>query len=617
MSLKQEIETWVSALGHYDNNEFEEALKTFDGISDTSKILFNCGVIHATLGEHDKAIECYQRAIRLDNYLAVAYFQQGVSNFLVGDFEEALVNFNDTLLYLRGNTYINYEQLGLKFKLYSCEVLFNRGLCYIYLQQLQAGMGDLQYAAKEKVTLDHDVIDEAIREEAEGYTVFSIPVGVVYRPNSAKVKNLKTKDYLGKARLIAAADQGNTFTGFAGSEVRKASVPEVSRDDRPLESISFAASNLVKPGLTSRSRQHSAPPVNRNIFPPTPPPDHDQIKPTTIPTGTSPPPKPPAFTGRAHSVRNKPSRPERLDLNPSALNKELPRLGTVRTASEPRGPSRKHDSPRSKRDPPSSRGRLFMETTPLRSEDGMNANTNRFPDDLYDMYALRKPTRFSAERIPEEPNFDLNENNNLHTHRPNSRTRQSSRTRQHSRTRDRSQSRARHNNQLRYASDHDSDPATPSTASLSDFEILNNAGGTLSRPPPPSRSNTHTRERSSSRRRHSSRSRTQRQKIPELRTIRVKVHASSNDDTRYIMMNADSAFESFVDRVREKFGLRTRFKLKVRDEGDLITMGDSDDWTMTIEAVRRELEKSEGGGEMGKMEVCIDFPRVERGVHVG
>jgi hypothetical protein len=53
---KQEIETWVAALNHYDNNEFDEALKQFDGISDTSKILFNCGVIHATLGEHEKAV---------------------------------------------------------------------------------------------------------------------------------------------------------------------------------------------------------------------------------------------------------------------------------------------------------------------------------------------------------------------------------------------------------------------------------------------------------------------------------------------------------------------------------------------------------------------------------
>lgn len=112
-------------------------------------------------------VECYQRAVVLDKYLAIAYFQQGVSNFLVGDFEEALANFNDTLGYLRGNSFINYEQLGLKFKLFSCEVLFNRGLCYIYLQQTQVGMEDLTYAAKEKGTPDHDVIDEAIKERAE------------------------------------------------------------------------------------------------------------------------------------------------------------------------------------------------------------------------------------------------------------------------------------------------------------------------------------------------------------------------------------------------------------------------------------------------------------------
>lgn len=103
----------------------------------------------------------------MDHYLAVSYFQQGVSNFLVGDFEEALVNFNDALKFLRGNTFIDYDQLGLKFKLFSCEVLFNRGLCYIYMGQMETGLADLSYAAKEKITPDHDVIDDAIREEAE------------------------------------------------------------------------------------------------------------------------------------------------------------------------------------------------------------------------------------------------------------------------------------------------------------------------------------------------------------------------------------------------------------------------------------------------------------------
>ena len=97
----------------------------------------------------------------------MAYFQQGVSNFLIGNFEEALTNFNDTLLYLRGNSAIDYEQLGLNFKLFSCEVLFNRGLCYIYLQQKGDGMRDFAYAVKEKVVDVHNVIDEAIQDEAE------------------------------------------------------------------------------------------------------------------------------------------------------------------------------------------------------------------------------------------------------------------------------------------------------------------------------------------------------------------------------------------------------------------------------------------------------------------
>lgn len=46
----------MQALDAYDNQEFEEALRHFDQIADTSKILFNCGVIYATLGEHDKAV---------------------------------------------------------------------------------------------------------------------------------------------------------------------------------------------------------------------------------------------------------------------------------------------------------------------------------------------------------------------------------------------------------------------------------------------------------------------------------------------------------------------------------------------------------------------------------
>ncbi|KAB5557863.1 NADPH oxidase regulator [Coniochaeta sp. 2T2.1] len=515
MSLKQEIETWVSALARYDNNEFDDALKDFENIADTSKILFNMGVIHATLGEHEKAVECYQRAIRLDQYLAVAYFQQGVSNFLLGDFEEALANFNDTLLYLRGNTMIDYAQLGLLFKLYSCEVLFNRGLCYIYLQQKDAGMQDLSYAVKEKVVEDHNVIDEAIREEAEGYTVFSIPVGVVYRPNEAKVRNLKTKDYLGKARLVAASDRANAFTGFAGAEIRNATKTEI-KDDRPADNISFAATNLVKPNLQSR-RQQSEPPNNRNVFPPTPPPDSDR--------GSS-------GISRGASVRNGPKpMPARLNIEKARPNERFEKESPQDRARPQRAASATPQRGFSQREAVRSR-------QPVEDEDA-------YPDELYDMYQSgngnSRSSRGQGQRRAPPP-------------------------------------------QQRYIEEEDEGGSDYDDGSFDEgeFEIVSNnrRGNSIS-----------SGSRAMSRR-------------PEIRKIRVKVHAG---DVRYIMIGAAVEFPDLVDKIRDKFGIRRRFKIKVKDddapEGEMITMGDQDDLDMVIMTVKQQARKQRL--DSGKMEVWV------------
>lgn len=379
MSLKQEIETWVAALACYDNHDFDDALKVFAQIPDTSKILFNCGVIHATLGEHERAVDCYQRAVRLDQYLAIAYFQQGVSNFLMGDFEEALANFNDTLLYLRGNSYIDYEQLGLKFKLFSCEVLFNRGLCYIYLQQKEAGLQDLAIAAKEKAVPDHDVIDEAISEEAEGYTVFSIPVGILYRPHESKVRNLKTKDYLGRARLISASDRSNITTGSNAVESKKV-VLQTTKDDRLDEKLFYAAANLAKPETQNRARQQSEPPLNRNMFPPTPPPEADRKS-----AGKSD-----VQVTRAQSIRSGGSTSQPLNLVRTALNQQQERTQPA---------SRR--VPRSESARPSERQ---VERTPLTRAESTRARHREYrprrrgsndPDHYYSGDGHERPIHFS------------------------------------------------------------------------------------------------------------------------------------------------------------------------------------------------------------------------------
>ncbi|KAL4785776.1 hypothetical protein BJX76DRAFT_366687 [Aspergillus varians] len=525
MSLKQEIETWVQALEHFDNQEYDRALQSFAGIADTSKILFNCGVIYATLGEHEKAVECYQSAVSLDQYLAIAYFQEGVSNFLLGDFEEALANFNDTLLYLRGNTYIDYEQLGLKFRLYSCEVLFNRGLCYIYLNQVGPGMQDLEYASKEKVTPDHDVINDAIRERAEGYTVFSIPVGVIYRPNDAKVKNLKSKDYMGKSRVVAAS---------------RLSTPVDMSQKRTLDSVPFTTSHLVQKNLTSRSRQQSEPPMHRNLFPPTPPPDADKASLSS------------SGSMGAAAARTQPTkaqqRPPKLDLDrPGALPAgqsstdlnalEKSRVGRTRTASEPRGP------PRQPRGYPQERQGYQRESYSHRrgvSDTGFGGSNGR-SDDPYGTYGeARTLALANGGRQFQQPGYIDEEE------------------------------------------EYGSSPCDEEVAP-DGFEIMGSQQRTRSHSRGPARGYS---------------------RRPEVRKFRAKVH--SPEDTRYIIIEPAIAFAEFEMRIREKFGFQMMLKIKMQDEGDMVTMVDQEDLDLLLMA-SREIARREGS-EMGKMESSSNAP---------
>ncbi|GAA96970.1 uncharacterized protein L969DRAFT_90378 [Mixia osmundae IAM 14324] len=216
MSLKAEIETWVAALDAHDQQDYDASLDHFATIAVSSKILFNIGIIHAALGAHDDAIAYFNRSIKLDPYLAISYYQAGVSHFLLGRYDAACVEFDLAYKYLRHNSTVDYTQLGLQFRLCSCEVLFNTALCLLATRREQEGMGMLRKAAMEKQTDDHAVIDEAISDGADGYTVFSVPVGVLFRPPEAKVKNLQTRDYLGKSKLVVASRNSDAFVGFSG-----------------------------------------------------------------------------------------------------------------------------------------------------------------------------------------------------------------------------------------------------------------------------------------------------------------------------------------------------------------------------------------------------------------
>ncbi|KAI0759964.1 hypothetical protein BD413DRAFT_487097 [Trametes elegans] len=255
MSLKAELETWAAALQAYDSEDFEKSLELFSQIADSSKILTNIGLIYATLGEHEAAVEQFSAATELDQYLAVAYFQCGVSNFLLARYDAAYNDFSNALLYLRGNPFINYEQLGLKFKLFSAEVLFNRGLTQIYMGNQQEGLADMEDARREKATEEHGVIDDAIQDRGEGYTVFSIPVGVLYRPAQKKLDNSKARDFLGKARLVAAESANDLYTEFTGvARMKQGITPTgIFLDDGPNSNPALTRAATVAATLPSTS----------------------------------------------------------------------------------------------------------------------------------------------------------------------------------------------------------------------------------------------------------------------------------------------------------------------------------------------------------------------------
>lgn len=337
----------------------------------------------------------------------------------------------------------------------------------------------------------------------------------MYRPNEAKVRNLKTKDYLGKARLVAASDRSNAFTGFAGSEIKNAAGrgPD-TKDDRPTDNISFAATNLVKPGLQSR-RQQSEPPSLRDAFPPTPPPENDKA--------TAP-------LSRGQSVRNGPKpMPAKLNIPESRSNDRYQK--TMSPQSDRRVPSRAASVTRS---PPQ---RSYSRNDGQRGARSRNGDDG-YPDDVYDMYGGGGG---GGERISRGTG---------------------------------SRRQPRMIEEEEEGSDYDS-------FDEGDFEMIPNRRG----PPASSVSGS---SRGQSRR-------------PEIRKVRVKVHA---DDVRYIMVGTAVEFPDFVERIREKFGITRRFKIKMRDEDapeDMITMGDQDDLDMAIMSVKQAARKARQ--DIGKLEV--------------
>lgn len=305
------------------------------------------------------------------------------------------------------------------------------------------------------------------------------------------------------------------------------------------EGVSFASSNLVRDNLSSRTRQQSEPPLNRNVFPPTPPPDDRSVNAATASGSQS-------AAGHQRSSSLRLARPPRLDLDRTGAaldrrapdpSQEKPRIGTTRTASEPRGPSR-YNNMRGFAEP------VQNERSSLQGHRRNVSDTNLGFEPEYgqDPYSPQRTPGSTWSRGPrhQPPQFIEEEEEYV-------------------------------------------EGAYDAASLNGNFELVG-AGPTQRRTASPARNSRNANPRR-----------------PEIQKFRTKVHAP--DDTRYIMIGPTITFAEFENRIREKFGFKSTLKIKVQDDGDMITMVDQEDLDLLVSSAK-EVAKREGS-EMGKMEVSF------------
>ncbi|KAM9283384.1 neutrophil cytosol factor 2 [Morus bassanus] len=218
MSLVETIRLWQEGVCAADGKEWRAALDAFTAIQNPSaKICFNIGCIHLVLGKLAEAEEAFTRSISCDKHLAVAYFQRGTVSYQRQNHEKAIEDFKEALAQLRGNQLIDYKILGLRYRLFACEILYNIALVYSTMENWKKAEEHLTLAMSMKSEPQHNKIDRAMEAilKQKVCELVAVPTGKLFRPNEKQVAQLEKKDYLGKAMVVASVVDKDDFSGFA------------------------------------------------------------------------------------------------------------------------------------------------------------------------------------------------------------------------------------------------------------------------------------------------------------------------------------------------------------------------------------------------------------------
>ncbi|NWS66102.1 NCF2 factor, partial [Crotophaga sulcirostris] len=248
MSLVETIRLWQEGVCAADRKEWGAALDAFTAVQNPpAKICFNIGCIYLVLGKLAEAEEAFTRSIGCDKHLAVAYFQRGNVFYQRQNHEKAIEDFKEALAQLRGNQLIDYKILGLRYRLFACEILYNIALAYATIENWKKAEEHLTLAMGMKSEPQHNKIDRAMEAilKQKLCELVAVPAGKLFRPNEKQVAQLEKKDYLGKATVVASVVDKDNFSGFAPLQPQASGPPPRPKTPEILRALEGQAHRVL------------------------------------------------------------------------------------------------------------------------------------------------------------------------------------------------------------------------------------------------------------------------------------------------------------------------------------------------------------------------------------
>uniref|UniRef100_A0A8C4QQB2 NADPH oxidase activator 1 n=1 Tax=Eptatretus burgeri TaxID=7764 RepID=A0A8C4QQB2_EPTBU len=206
MALLESVRLWLEGVRAAERSEWGDALALFREVCNRSScVAFNEGCAYLALGHLRNAAKviAFDETIFRDEHLAVGFYQRGITLFLSEQFEESLQDFQKAMHCLRGNALIDYKQLGLRFKLYACEVLQNKALVLACLKRWDNAIQVLSRAKDACQKHQHQTLEGAFEaaKRHEQWKILVLPPGELFQPNKKYVQQLESKDFLGKPKV--------------------------------------------------------------------------------------------------------------------------------------------------------------------------------------------------------------------------------------------------------------------------------------------------------------------------------------------------------------------------------------------------------------------------------